>query len=275
MKKIIILGSRGMLGQMVKKYFSQSFEVVEINTRYTFENRETFLNEINSQKTGFVINCIGKIKQKTTDLSELMWVNSILPLDLISTLNKDLFLVHPSTDCVFNGTLKDGVYPKSLVPNAKDEYGWSKYLGEEAIKGSSNAMVVRVSIIGPDNISVSPKGLLGWFLSNKEESKLNGFANHYWNGITTLEWCKQVENLIQNNDLKNWSGEVLQLGTKQTYNKKQMLDIFQSAFKTDFTISTFTTEETVNRCLKPDLLSPSLEIQMNELVDFFFSENIE
>lgn len=266
MTKIIILGGKGMLGQMVATFFSKRYTVSIINERYTFENRSSFFDAIRQEGRGYVINCIGKIKQKSNDLNDLLWVNASLPLDLRINLTKEQFLIHPSTDCVYDGNLKGGKYKKSHKPNASDEYGWSKYLGEQTLLGFSGSVVVRVSIIGPDKFSKVPKGLLGWFLSNPDRANLKGFTNHYWNGITTLEWCKQIYKLIETNEIATWEGRLLQLGTKEVYNKKVILDIFQSQYKTNFEISEFETKNAVNRCLQPDIYSHPLEEQIKELV---------
>lgn len=265
MEKIIVLGGNGMLGQMVEKFFKKKYLVKVINDRYTFKNRLSFISSIQSEGKGVVINCIGKIKQKTNDLNDLLWTNTVLPLDIQSNLHKDQFLIHPSTDCIFNGNLKEGMYPKSYPSNANDEYGWSKYLGEQALLGKNNALVIRVSIIGPDNNSSSPKGLLGWFLSNSKGEKINGFTNHFWNGITTLEWCKQVEGLIESLNYKMWKGKVLQLGTEQSLSKYELLKLLQKYYKTSYSISKYKAACNVNRCLQPDIFCKSIEEQLYEI----------
>ena len=61
MKKIIVLGSKGMLGQMVKLYFTnEKFEVIVFDKRFTENNFISYFDELNSFEDGIVINCIGK-----------------------------------------------------------------------------------------------------------------------------------------------------------------------------------------------------------------------
>ncbi len=265
MNKIIVLGGKGMLGQMVASYFKEHTKVTVINERYTFKNKNVFFKTIRNEGEGIVVNCIGKIKQKTNDLNDLLWVNTTLPLDLQANLGINQFLIHPSTDCVFDGMLPKGKYLKSNVSNAKDEYGWSKFLGEKALERKDNTLVIRVSIIGPDNVAPEPKGLLGWFLSNAAGAQIKGFTNHLWNGITTLEWCKQLHQLLDSGGYKKYAGGLLQLGTKEVYTKREMLDIFQDCYGTDYVISDFATEVAINRCLQAEIVSPSLENQLKEL----------
>jgi dTDP-4-dehydrorhamnose reductase len=267
MKKIIILGPNGMLGQMVLRYFSvKGYEVIPLTKRYSYELREDFMKEIKSQQQGIVVNCIGKIKQKETTNSQLYELNSVLPLDLISTLGDSFKLIQPSTDCVFDG-LKGDLYTKDDLPNASDSYGWSKFLGENAISNKENCIIIRVSIIGPDKNN-NPKGLLGWFLSHPSGSNINGYTNHYWNGITTLEWCKQVENLISDNI--NFDGRIIQLESPGKFSKYDLLNITNQIFNTQYKINKFETTISIDRRLKGDIVVTPIETQLSELLRFNF-----
>jgi dTDP-4-dehydrorhamnose reductase len=267
-KKIIVIGSNGMLGQMVSSFFKrEGFDIVKFNKRFDENSIHGYLDEINSYESSLVINCVGKIKQKSSSAYDLFTSNTILPLELSRSLKDEHFLIHPSTDCVFDGT---SLMPYSLADNhtANDIYGISKSFGEIAIANRPNSLVIRVSIIGPD--VNSSKGLLSWFLSNSPNSKLNGFTNHFWNGITTLEWCKRLKELISedNNKLRLKRVGLLQLGTLNTYSKYEMLCLFQEVFKTKFKILPFLAEKTINRCLSPVIASDSLEQQLFELREF-------
>jgi dTDP-4-dehydrorhamnose reductase len=266
-KIVIILGSKGMLGQMVQRYFGpENYEVIALNDRFTEDKFTPYINKINSFESGIVINCIGKIKQKSNDTLDLLWSNTVLPLELSRSLDNKHFLVQPSTDCVFNGQ-SSIPYPQSHQNDAQDIYGWSKSLGETAISGRKNSLIVRVSIIGPDNNS--DKGLLSWFLNLPDGSKVNGFTNHFWNGITTLEWCKQVESLLSKIDFnQEQESELVQLGTRQLYSKYEMLKVFQHEFGTKIEITPFNSGGNINRCLEPKIFSPTLEDQIIELKRF-------
>ena len=263
-KKIIILGSKGMLGQMVKSYFTtKGFQIIEFDTRFTENNFNEYLNELNSFEDSFVINCIGRIKQKSEESSDLLWANSILPLALARFLKSSHILIHPSTDCVFDG-LTDKPYNFSDFHSASDVYGWSKSLGETAVNNMANSLIVRVSIIGPDNNS--NKGLLSWFLNSKPGSILNGYTNHFWNGITTLEWCIKIHEIIIDETILNqlMKQGLIQLGTKKAYTKYEMLNLFNKIFQKDFEIKPMESKYT-NRCLLSLIESKPLENQLNEL----------
>ena len=265
MKELLILGHKGMLGQMVMNYFKKKGYKLQTN-RYRFnENqRENFIAECRKYPEAIVVNCIGKIKQKTADANDLLWANALLPLALNNHLLPEQCLVHPSTDCVFDGK-KGAPYAIDDNPDAVDAYGWSKRLGEVAVKDRPNTIVMRVSIIGPD-ASPQGKGLLAWFLSNPPGSELKGFTNHLWNGITTLEWCKQLEQFLENRDKSK--SYFYQLGTAESYSKHQMLKLFQENFQTNYQIEAFEAEEGIDRRMHPTNSSKNLKEQLVELKTF-------
>ena len=267
MKGILVLGHKGMLGQMVMSYFSKrGYSIHTIGLRFSEETRDEFRKELLKYPDTTVINCIGKIKQKTEDSNELLWANALLPLALKDHLLPSQTLVQPSTDCVFDGS-KGMPYHIQDTPNAYDTYGWSKRLGEVAVMDRPNTILLRVSIIGPDK-NTAGKGLLSWFLSNPPRSELRGYTNHLWNGITTLEWCKQLEKLLDNVDSSK--SYFYQLGTEESYTKAQMLLLFADKYKRDYNIHNYQTEQLVDRRLIPQIISPSLEVQMDELINYNF-----
>src|SRR5437588_2337824 len=157
-RPIIILGSNGMLGQMANYYFRrQRHKVIAVTERFEELTKWSFISFLVQYPESIVINCIGRIKQKTDDEKDLLWTNAILPLTLSRYLLPTQTIVHPSTDCVFSG-VAGRPYSVNNETDARDSYGWSKILGEEALKNRANTLIPRVSIIGPDK-NKKAKGL--------------------------------------------------------------------------------------------------------------------
>lgn len=256
-----------MLGQMAEKYFIlKGFNVITYNERFALDRYNEYLNFLNSQNTSIIINCIGRIKQKSDDSTSLLLSNSLFPLELARKLRADHILIHPSTDCVFNG-ISNLKYTINSEHNALDVYGWSKSLGEKAILARDNSIVIRVSIIGPDKNTNS--GLLAWFLSLPDNSFIKGYNNHFWNGITTLEWCNQVLLLIKSFKYNlPFKSKVYQLGTVRVYSKYEMLSLFQKVFNTQNNIEKSLCEESINRSLISDYKIVELEEQLVQLKNF-------
>ena len=209
---VLVLGPRGMLGQTVMKYFRQTGRnVIAVDERFENNGWTALTDVLLEHPNGIVVNCIGRIKQKTNQLHDLLWANAILPLELSHRLPESTLIVHPSTDCVYNGAT-GAPYATSHKTDAGDEYGWSKALGDAALVHRKNTLIPRVSIIGPDE-NPAGKGLLNWFLTQPKGSQLKGFENHLWNGITTLEWCRLVDEWIRQHPDGCESAEVIQWGT--------------------------------------------------------------
>lgn len=264
----LILGHKGMLGQTAVKYFSRKgYQVKTIPFRFDSENKWQFIEAVRKFHSAVIINCVGRIKQKTDDEHEMLWANTILPLELNNHLMPNQTLIHPSTDCVYDGKTRSA-YHVVVESNARDTYGWSKRLGEIALQNRKNTLILRVSIIGLDN-SPKPKGLLGWFLSQPPKSTLKGYTNHLWNGITTLEWCKQAEKYLLTTRGYSKESKLLQLGTREHYTKYDLLKLFQEVFNTNHTIEPFETPQPIDRRLIPQIHCHPLENQLRELRSFW------
>lgn len=199
---ILVFGAAGMLGTYVCEYF----KAISI-TRKEFDIYENFIkgtlktelkNIIEKYSPEYIINCAGIIN-KRIDSQEMFCVNSFFPILLGEIcIEKKIGLIHPTTDCVYSG--KKGNYSEDDEKDCIDNYGLSKYLGEKMpFSENSRIAVLRVSIIGKDPNS---RSLMSWLFENKNKT-INGYKNHFWNGITCLEYAKIMRKIISDN---NWNG---------------------------------------------------------------------
>ncbi len=260
MTTILVLGHKGMLGRAVTSYFKTvpNFEVVYVNARW---GEDDFEDEILASKPDFIVNCIGKIPQKNAVEYEYEFLNIALPR-FLETLG--ISIIHPSTDCEFKGNLEAGqTYTKNSNRDANDVYGMSKATISTEIETSFiYTKIIRTSIIGhEEKTNVS---LLDWFLSQTDT--VRGYTNHYWNGITTLEWAKQCEKIISHWDKYP---KLNQLGTTTHHSKYDILVIAKDIYSKEIEITPFATDITVNKCLTSDVILPSLHTQLQELRTFF------
>ena len=260
MNKLLILGSSGMLGNMVSKYFINTNEFVMFltyrnNTQnhlhdnsYKFDaltdDLEKLIKDINPD---FLINCIGIIKPEINEdnnksIKRAIEVNSYFPLKISNLASEYNFkYIQIGTDCVFSGIT--GEYLESSFQDAIDVYGKSK-IGGEAL--NLNKYVLRTSIVGPE--VGQGKSLLNWFLYQRE-GKVNGFIDNKWNGITTLNFAKIVHGMIKTNNFKNNLQHVV---PKDKVSKYDLLVYFKKFFSTDVKIEKFSSENSVNRTLKTE-----------------------
>ncbi len=233
MKKILIIGSKGMAGHVMRSYFNSidTFEVfavarniLESDTNFNIDvsDTEKLQNLIQKYEFNFVINCIGILNKDAEDHpAKAVWFNSYFPHFLEEiTKNTQTKVIHISTDCVFSG--KKGNYTEADVKDGIGFYAQSKALGEI---DNTKDVTIRTSIIGPE-INTNGIGLLHWFLSQPLEAKLNGYSNAYWTGLTTLELAKVVHEVIN----QNISG-IIQVVPSEKINKYELLKLFNSVFR--------------------------------------------
>jgi len=110
--KVLILGHKGMLGNMVHLYFQyQKIDCVVIEDRWP---SEAFNDKISTFDGNYIINCIGAIPQKTKSFI----INYQLPQTLEKRSKKHIKIIHPGSDCEMEN----------------DGYGCSKRMASEWIK---------------------------------------------------------------------------------------------------------------------------------------------
>lgn len=265
--KIIVFGSNGMLGNYIKQYFSKKEVELICITRNEFEisssnisNLEPFLHGFNINEHTCVINCNGLIPQRIDrkDNSEYYIINSVFPLYLSRVCDKyNSKLICPTTDCVFSG--KAGKYNETDFHDEVNAYGISKSLGEPA-----NATIIRTSIIGEE---INNKKSFLEFVKNSS-GEINGWDNHYWNGITCLEYCKIIDKIITENLF--WSG-VRHIYSPEIKSKYEMACIIKEVYNIPITIKKIQASTVIDKTLVSNYKTnelfgiKSLEEQIYEL----------
>lgn len=213
MKRVLILGANGMLGRMVLDYlasysnfridaFARNFKTS--NELRDIYNSVEFLFDYKVNNYDYIINCIGVIKPRINEndqdsIYQAVEGNIGVPRDLFNSMAKcnspslarNTKVIQIATDCVYDG--KKGSYIETDKHNPDDVYGKTKSIGE--VK-DSRFYNLRCSIIGPE--FENKYSLLEWVLKQSDGSAINGFTNHDWNGVTTLEYAKVVKNIIEN-----------------------------------------------------------------------------
>lgn len=236
MKKILVLGSAGMLGHVVTSFMEQEnlFEVHNSSYPQKFSKNSIILDAtnieavrelVNEIKPDILVNCIGiLIKGSSSDPSNAIFLNSYFPHQLSKIMRENNGrVIHISTDCVFSG--KKGSYKENDFKDARDIYGLSKALGE---LNNETDLTIRTSIIGPE-IKEHGEGLMHWFFNQIGE--INGFDNAIWGGVTTLQLAKaiivainkEIKGLYHLTNNKKISKYDLLLLIKQTWNIKNVL----------------------------------------------------
>jgi len=271
---IYIFGANGMLGNYMKTYLkSQNKECIcftrddlDVST-VTHDKLENLFNKYTIHENDVLINCIGIIPQSKnvndTSSRNYFLINSLFPnmLSTIASLNKMKF-IHITTDCVFSGT--KGNYSELDEHDETNNYGVSKSLGELGY----NTTVIRTSIIGEE--LKNKYSLLEW-VKKHSNTTLNGYTNHYWNGVTCLELSKIINKIIDENI---WWNGIKHIFSPTSVTKYNLIQMINNIYELNNTIEPLETEITVNKTLNSvydangNFNIPELNIQIEELRKF-------
>jgi dTDP-4-dehydrorhamnose reductase len=210
MTNILVLGVSGMLGSMVFDYLSKNKNLTIYGTvrnkdycnekilYFDANNLDLFRqSDFKKLKIDYIINCIGITKPFSKDndpdgVFRAININAKFPWQLAHLARKqNIKLIQICTDCVYSGNKGD--YNENDPHDALDVYGKSKSLGE-VFDGSS--LLIRCSIIGPEQ-KKDKNYLLEWFLTQSHGAEIGGYAHHYWNGVTTLQFAHLCESIIE------------------------------------------------------------------------------
>jgi len=214
-EKVIVLGGSGMLGSMLVDYLSRD---TVLNVTATVRNEllvakcRNLLPGVNwlvfdadkpnviqslgiMERHQWLINAIGITKPLIHDdnafeIERALRINSLLPHYIARRAQvSGTSVLQIATDCVYSGD--KGGHVESDLHDALDVYGKTKSLGEITTPHMHH---LRCSIIGLE--PKEHKFLLDWFLGQPRDAGVNGFANHCWNGITTLHFAKLCHGII-------------------------------------------------------------------------------
>lgn len=243
--KIAVLGSQGMAGSIIFRYLKERYSI----TGFSRQDYDVLKDRLpNLSEYDWVINCIGLIKQKEGSQEDFFKINTKFPHRLSHQCQK---LIHLSSDCVFSGHLpKELSYSVNDNKDAQDVYGKSKAFGEP-----SHAIVLRTSIIGP---SKTKHGLFEWFKHNHQI--INGFTNHWWSGITTLELAKIIDQICQ----QQYDNNVYQISSNKVC-KFALLNSINQIYHFEKIIQPYQDLHTINRSLHGNIIAPEITIQLKEL----------
>lgn len=242
MQNIYLFGANGMLGNYVNKYLlKKNLNIIPLTrkdydlTNLSIISLTNFLKDKNLKEKDIIINCAGIIPQSSKDkeLSKNMYykINSIFPIVLsMIAINTNCKFIHITTDCVFSG--KEGNYNEVSLPDEMNDYGTSKSLGEIAY-----GTIIRTSIIGEEENY--KRSLIEWIKSNKN-GEINGYSNHWWNGVTCLQLAKIIYQIIDEN--LYWKG-IRHIYSPTIINKYNLCKLVNEIFNLNIDIKEWHTDK--------------------------------
>lgn len=155
MKRLALIGAKGMLAQMVSKVAPPNYELIALDLpEFDLTDRQQVLAVLGEWRPQVILNCAAftNVDGCETQQELANQVNGT-GVGYLAAAAKELgaTLVHISTDYVFDGK-KGQPYREDDAPNPQSAYGRSKLLGEEEIarSGLERFFILRTSwLYGP------------------------------------------------------------------------------------------------------------------------------
>ena len=188
-KRFLITGSNGLLGQKLIELLIQNSSIQTIATARG-ENRLPFTDAyeyyamditdpqqieqvISLTKPDVIIHTAAMTNVDQCEMEkDACWKQNVNAVEfLVEACKKhDIFLVHVSTDFIFDG--KAGPYNEEAEPNPVSFYGWSKYAAEKAVIHSDiKWAIARTVLVYGIAHDMSRSNIILWVKKSLEEGK--------------------------------------------------------------------------------------------------------
>ena len=257
--KVFVLGHTGMLGRYVYSHFHREGHDVIGLTRNEIDASQldppirSVFARYGAKPKDVVINCMGIIKSVVGNHGTLntIRVNSIFPYLLADVCEeKGYNMIHITTDCVYSG--KDGYYTEGSLHDCTDVYGKTKSLGEPP-----NCTIIRTSIIGEE--FGTSRSLIEW-VKSQDGKTVNGYTDHWWNGMTCHQTAKVMEKIVMNN--LYWKG-VRHIFTPKPITKCDLVRAISHVHELDVNVDPVEAPEAINRTLSTVVMDPETSLSFS------------
>lgn len=261
---VLVFGASGMIGSEVSAYFQErglsvcapaSGEFTEDNLKWRKPSRQKLETLLDLKRPEIVFNFSGKTRHRIIhkeDEVDAILVNVLFSTMLDEIANKNSIPIFTiATDCVFSGN--EGSYDENSAKDGHDIYAITKIAGEESTIATN---YLRVSVVGLGNKNGA--SLAEWFYNLPLNSKIDGYANHYWNGVPSKVLSKVLYEIYRN---KIELPRNFHLATEGKMIKSEMLYIFRELFnRKDIQIQEMQSPKLVDRSLTSIHQSLNLDI---------------
>jgi dTDP-4-dehydrorhamnose reductase len=233
MKKIIVMGGTGLLGQALQKEITHRgyncYTVARFDAQYCIDITKDIeiTNLLNDIKPDVVINAVAIVNHKICDENpDLAYKTNARPSSILANLSSELGYkyVYISTDGYFNGD-KNKKHSEDTPVLLLNEYARTKYIGEIFSLTNRNSLVARTNIVGFRNKKNAPT-FVEWVinsLKNKEEMTL--FDDYYTSSISVAQFSKALLDLID----KDTKG-IVNLAGSEVSSKKEFIEKLAEVF---------------------------------------------
>jgi dTDP-4-dehydrorhamnose reductase len=210
-RKIGVLGGRGMLGSNLASYFQGAYDVLAID-------RENY-DECKSAHFDLLINANGNSRrffanehpEQDFEMSTLSVIKSFFDF------TADFYIYISSSDVYEKHTLEDAIEPKEIDYKKLCPYGFHKFLSEQIVRRyAPKYLILRASMMLGENLKKGPvfDALNGLPLFITRDSRIQV--------ITTEEVARIIESLLE----KNFENDVFNMGGLGTVSFEKAEELF-------------------------------------------------
>ncbi|QKZ15528.1 SDR family oxidoreductase [Spirosoma sp. KUDC1026] len=204
-KRILLTGSNGLLGQKLVDLLIQQ-EGIELTATargdnrlpysdgYTYRSmditdRQQVLDVISDVRPDAVIHTAAMTDVDKCELQkDACWAQNVQAVEYLVEAcgNTDAFLLHVSTDFIFDGTA--GPYDETAEGNPISFYGWSKYAAEKVVIHSNlRWAIARTVLVYGIAHDMSRSNIILWVKKSLEDGKNIKVVTDQWRSPTLAE----------------------------------------------------------------------------------------
>jgi len=268
--RILVLGASGMAGHVVYRWLKErDHHVISHVYRTPLDDDSVILDLfkdigrldrlIENRSPDVIVNCVGLLPAECEKSPEkAAYLNAFLPHHLSTRCRT----IHISTDCVFSGGM--GSYMETSTKDAASLYGITKSAGE---LDNDRSLTIRTSIVGPE-LKEEGSGLLAWF--QRQTGDVSGWANAFWNGVTTLHLAKFVEFALE----EELTG-LCHLHATSPVSKFRLLSLFRQVYRgPNVQITALLLEKAIDKTLVSTRMdyewkTSEVEAQLHEMREWY------
>lgn len=205
MKKILLTGANGLLGQKLVSLLVQQPNVELVATArgenrlpfsdgYTYRSmditdRQQVLEVIGDVKPDVVIHGAAMTDVDKCEVQkDACWAQNVHAVEYIveACQASNVFLLHVSTDFIFDG--KAGPYDETAEANPISFYGWSKQAGELVVRHSNlRWAIARTVLVYGIAHDMSRSNIILWVKKSLEDGKTIKVVTDQWRSPTLAE----------------------------------------------------------------------------------------
>ena len=199
MKKVLLIGSDGMLGGELEERLKEKYDVVG-TTIETLDicDKEAVLKKVKEVNPYFIINCAAFTNVDACEVKEdlALAVNGTA-VENISEAAKEngSTFIHISTDYVFPGNLPvDKIYTEDMEPAPVSAYGRTKLVGEQNAKKAEKYYILRTAWL----YGIRGKNFVKTMINaSKTRDEVSVVNDQHGSPTSTTTLCSIIEQIME------------------------------------------------------------------------------